>query len=126
MAKTRVSVTIMLVGLLCAGVFSVYPLWITEKMQMYILLKWTPLGMRFEDVHNYVLMRSYIIVNISQNFGFVRRDSAKMPVIGKKNIEAVVGEYSLYLVSVAVVYSWGFDENGELIDVWVVKEGDAP
>ena len=58
--------------------------------------------------------------------GFTKQASSHpMEIVGKKSIEAHLGEYGLFLKT-SVDAFWGFDEDGKLLGVWVWKTTDAP
>ena len=61
--------------------------------------------------------------NVNEMHGYYA--GANEERVGEKSISIILGEYSrIYTISVSA--DWGFDADGNLIDIHVWKEGDLP
>lgn len=93
------------------------------------LLKEKPLGTPMKEVEEWVKTRGWKDVKVSYTRGFFRsaRFTKDYATIGVKGITVTLGEYVSPPVGFAttVEASWGFNEKGELIDVWVHKSTDG-
>jgi hypothetical protein len=88
------------------------------------LLRITPLGSSKEDVLRAIEKQGWKHGPI-ENVGFLKQiPSRRMEVVGKKSIEAHLGEYG-FLFRTSVDAFWGFDNEGKLMDVWVWKTTDS-
>ena len=93
------------------------------------MLELTPIGMSMEDVLEIIESNDrWEIKFVSHDFGFYRQEpNEPRRTIGRQSIRAYTGRYRnlpfvLWDVIVVDVF-WGFDENSELIDIWVWKQG---
>lgn len=101
------------------------PLIRSEEALRKKILKDTPVGTQMDDILKYIERRNWEKIWVSDEHGFVKQDELSDPVIGVKSIRAGIGEHRFIFVT-SVTAFWGFNENSELIDVWVWKTVDAP
>ena len=108
--------------------------WPKPLVREYILWK-TPIGMDMQDVIEVVEGRDkWEVWNINYKRGYVNYDKKAPPgrptsgtgylVVGNKSIKVILGKYSNPFLTI-VSASWGFDEEGKLIDVYVRKTTDV-
>ena len=92
------------------------------------ILHITPLGTSIEDVIDIVESREdWDVRHISLERGF-RLEAPGFPVIGEMSVRVHLGTYRAWhkwfpLMEWAVDVFWGFDGNGELIEVHIRKLG---
>ena len=107
------------------------PLRQSEDQLREIVLELTPMGTHMEEVVRLVeedsLNRDWEIVRVSHHIGVSRGEVRGLELdVGEKSIRAVMGTYRALvqgiLYEVFVCVWWGFDENAELIDVYVRKQ----
>jgi hypothetical protein len=94
-----------------------------EQIRAQVLKK-IPLGAKIAQVRAFCASEK-LKCNFSEDAGFLNQRTGK--IIGTKSAWAVLYERTeipLTITSVAVY--WGFDGNGQLIDVWIWKTIDAP
>lgn len=90
------------------------------------LLKITPIGTKMEDVVKSVESnKKWKVVDISYEHGFLHQRVYPRRTVGEKSIRVELGEYRFVLVT-SVTAFWGFDENSELVDIWVWNTTDGP
>ena len=96
------------------------------------VLKITPIGMSMEGVIEIIEnRRRWEVRFICEERGYslfrgrpLRAIDPNAEIIGEKHIEGHLGWYrGVWRVDVTAF--WAFDENGKLIDVAILKEGDA-
>lgn len=56
--------------------------------------------------------------------GFYHQRIYPKRIVGEKSIRVKLGEYRLFFTESVTVF-WGFDENSELLEIWVWKTVDA-
>jgi hypothetical protein len=94
------------------------PAWLIQAHMLLI----TPIGTGMEDVINFVESNENWDVRINYNSGFLKQEPGKPRItIGEKSIRVFHGQYSTILNTFVTVY-YGFDENENLIDIWVWKD----
>lgn len=83
-----------------------------------------------QEVEEWVKAKGWKNVKISYTEGFFKNAllSKDWKTIGVKSITARLGEYVSFPVGFTTVVeaSWGFNEEGKLIEVWVNKAVDGP
>jgi hypothetical protein len=91
-------------------------------------LKERPLGTSMKEIEEWVKSKGWKDVAISYSKGFFRNTPFREATVGVKSITVTLGDYVSFPVgfTTMVVAYWGFNEKGELIDVWVNKSADAP
>lgn len=105
------------------------------------ILRLTPIGTNMEDVITIIQGdKKFGNVNISNEWGVVYDKRLGRPthyanfseeladnfeIIGEKCINVSVGHYSSLFAEIFVRAWWAFDENGELIDVIIEKDGNG-
>ncbi|MCL2420799.1 MAG: hypothetical protein FWD03_02990 [Defluviitaleaceae bacterium] len=90
------------------------------------ILEITPIGMSMEDVLNIIEDNDqWEIRRVSYDFGFYKQAPNERPrTVGEKSITVRKGHYRSILMEIIVIdVFWGFDENSQLIDIWVWKAG---
>jgi hypothetical protein len=89
------------------------------------LLKLTPIGMDIKEVEKVIKnKKEWEIMYISYEQGFVhpyRYHLADDYVVGEKSIRVFFGRYNFLFIPMSVSAFWGFDEEGKLIEIYVVK-----
>ena len=102
------------------------------EMARNYILRLTPLGTHIDDVVEIMERNGYGRLNI-RDFGFSPITSAAPPPLGQPDVPRVgvqsagigMGNYHLtwyrWFHTTEVGVSWGFDEDGKLIDVHVRK-----
>jgi hypothetical protein len=90
------------------------------------LIQETPRGLTLLDVEKILKNRGLVPI-VSSTAGFLKQENGLSEVVGAQSIRAHLGDYrsSLFFIT-SVTAFWGFDENGELIDIWVWKTQDGP
>ena len=89
------------------------------------ILEQTPIGMSMDEavevLEAFSVDKNWIKMKVNNDRGFYRPGtvSTSMPV-GKKSIEATIGKYRNFFETYIYVW-WAFDENSELIEVFVRK-----
>jgi hypothetical protein len=82
------------------------------------MLKYTPLGTSMEDVIEFVENNGRGSDVTVRDVGFARRESGEERRIGERSIRfCYTGRVRIY---------YGFDENDELIEIWVTRWGSWP
>jgi hypothetical protein len=90
------------------------------------LLQQTPLGTDFSAVKKVVRDKGWLDSNYIETHGFMKQESGESPQeVGVASIRGSLGSYRLEW-HIDVTAFWGFDTNGQLVDVWVWKTADAP
>ncbi len=101
------------------------PLLRSEEKIREKLLETTPIGTKMEDVIKLVERNEkWEVARINYERGFWHQRIYPNRTVGKKSIQVELGEYRFILITSVTVY-FGFDENSELIDVWVWKTTDS-
>jgi hypothetical protein len=87
------------------------------------ILKVTPVGMNMDEVRKVIAKENWRMTGGSSERGYTdHRHSPPRQPVGEKYICADIGQISYFIIlSCTVRIYWGFDENGKLIDVYVVK-----
>ena len=87
------------------------------------ILKLTPIGSDMDDVLSVINRKvrsdGWRIMNISHISGYADYSRPGSPTVGAKRIVVHMGRSRTGWIAVTV--SWGFDEEGKLIDVYVRK-----
>ena len=87
------------------------------------LLKQTPIGSSMEEVAIFCKKEGFVCKK-SDNTGYLNQDLNK--VIGKKCMWGVVYERKIFwFITITKQANWGFDQEGNLIDIWVWTTIDA-
>lgn len=121
---------IVMVIILCEGIRIVTnPLIQPEEKIREKLLKQTPLGTHMDDVIQLIKSKEdWKLRGIDYEHGFIHQGTAQREVIGEKSVRVHLGDYriitNLYLATDVTVF-FGFNENAELIDIWVWKTIDG-
>lgn len=89
------------------------------------LLVATPLGTSMAEVESYIRDQGWEIVVVRMNSGFRAPRVRPEIKIGSKSIRAYLGYYQGIPWRVDVTVFWGFNEQSELIDIWVWKDPDT-
>ena len=81
-----------------------------------------------KEVEAWVKNKGWKNVRVSYTRGFFRNEPLNEATIGVKSITATLGDYVSFPVgfTTRVVAKWGFNDKGELIDLWVNKSADGP
>jgi hypothetical protein len=113
------------IGVICATLFSSSMRKDPSTIEQ-ALLREKPLGTQMAEIERW-LAHDKKLAPTASNVGFLRQHPPPSRVVGVKSIKAKLGEYfSFPLLRTSVVAFWGFNERGELIEVWVWKTIDAP
>ena len=85
------------------------------------MLKLTPIGMSMEDVIRTIEGNDkWEIVYINYEYGY---SITGKPTVGEKSIQVLIGKYkTAFLIDTYVTVFWGFDENTQLVDIYVDKD----
>lgn len=94
-----------------------------------LLLEKTPIGTKMEDVLEFIeVNEEWEVKSINYETGFYHQRITPPRVIGEKSIRVSLGNYrvirNMYFETNVTVF-YGFDENGELVEIWVWKTTDA-
>ena len=90
------------------------------------LLKAKPLGTSIDEVDIWPRTEKRLNSTVSKTSGFLKQQQPGSSVVGKMSIKADLGVYKTwFFFTTSVVAFWGFDEKGQLIEVWVWKTTDA-
>lgn len=117
------------------------PLIWSEDVIKARLLEDVPIGTSMEEAESYVKKKGWKVIYISEKDGFwdqrksdPERYSCRSGgngrieygdcVVGDKNMRTELGEYRIIFITSVTVF-WGFDNQGQLIDIWVWKAIDA-
>jgi NADH:ubiquinone oxidoreductase subunit 3 (subunit A) len=121
---TILSIVILLI-LLGIVIYFANPLLGSEGKIREKLLEYTPIGTKMNDVVSFIESREdWEIENTSYEHGFLHQGTQPPERIGEQSIRIYLGDYRIvFITSVTVFY--GFDENSELIDIWVWKDTDV-
>lgn len=102
------------------------PLLRSEEKIRGKLLDSTPIGTKMDDVIKFIESnKKWKVAWISYEHGFNHQRLIPRKIIGEKSIRVEMGEYRFFLTASVTVF-WGFDENSELVDIWVWKTTDGP
>jgi len=106
-----------------------------ESLRKKLLLN-TPITSSFSEVEDYARKHDWKTVKIDKNSGFYdqRKNQCKIGkintsglcIVGKSYIEYDLGHYKdlmFFITSISAFY--GFDENNNLIEIWVWKTTDS-
>ncbi|MFF2888535.1 hypothetical protein [Paenibacillus sp. NPDC057967] len=92
-------------------------------------LEQTPLGTSMEDVIQSIdSKKDWRIKYIDNDNGFTHQRKRPAEKIGVRHIRVHIGEYRVYsnlYFATDVVVFYGFNENNELVDIWVRKDTDV-
>ena len=95
----------------------------TEETIKRSLFELTPIGMSMEDVLDKISNNEeWEIRWVNSENGFM--DPSTGNTIGKKSIRVFIGKYQDFFVTHVTVF-WGFNENSELIDIYVWKDTEG-
>ncbi|MHA7967597.1 hypothetical protein ACX93W_26135 [Paenibacillus sp. CAU 1782] len=105
------------------------PLYPSDSKLRSDFLEETPLGTSMDDVVHYIESKeNWEVRYISSDHGFLHQRKTPIETVGVKSIRVFIGEYSsmfdLYF-STSVTVFYGFNEQSELIDIWVWKDLNA-
>ena len=89
------------------------------------LLNQTPLGTTFSAVRDYVEAEGWGVTMSSTRSGYIRRDIKPSVVVGSQYLRTSIGEYQGFPFAVDVTAFWGFDDDGELVDIWIWKTANG-
>ena len=88
------------------------------------LLISTPLGTPMDDVLTFIRKKGWMIRMIDTSQGFPdQRDGYQQT--GSRHIEVYMGSYQGIPWRVDITVYWGFNDNSQLVDIWVWKTADA-
>ena len=88
------------------------------------LLRATPMGSSMAAVAGYASRRGWT-VEVDTTRGFLDQRDGPVTLRGAQSMRAIVAEYRGLPWLVSVTVHWAFDDDGELIDIWVWKVADA-
>lgn len=89
------------------------------------LLKKTPLGSSFQSVTKMVENEGWLNRNYVGSGGYLVQEPGRASYeVGVSSINGHLGKYGFPL-RVHVSAFWGFNEKGELVDIWVWKTVDG-
>ena len=96
-----------------------------EEIQSELLAQF-PLGSKIDEVEKGLRVRG-IQPQVSKNAGFLKQQKGDSRVIGSQSIRSHLGDYrsSIFLVT-SVTAFFAFNNQDELIDIWVWKTTDGP
>jgi len=116
------------IGVACCGVIAALfwgsPLKKDPQVIRGELLREKPLGTSMVEIERWLTKEKKLELK-KTNTGFLKQDVVPTVVVGAKSINAKLGEYRSPLLTTVVAY-WGFNDRGDLIDVWVWKTTDGP
>jgi hypothetical protein len=128
MDRKKILIALLIIVLLIvlgAVKFMLNPLTKSEEQIRDKLLEDSPIGTHMKDVIKYIEgQRNWVVRTISYDHGFYHQRVYPNRTIGEKSIRVEMGDYGFFLTTSVTVF-WGFDENSELIDIWVWKTVDA-
>ena len=117
-----------MIGVACCGVIAALllgsPLKKDPQAIREELLREKPVGTSMGEIERW-LTKDKKLEFTKVKTGFLKQDVVPTVVVGVKSIHAKLGEYRSPLLTTVVAY-WGFNERGDLIDVWVWKTTDGP
>lgn len=87
------------------------------------LLAETPIGSSVANVQAYLTRHG--LSGSHSSAGYLNQNRRPPEIVGSSSIRANLGDYWLPFVT-NVTASWGFDDSGNLVDIWVWKTTDAP
>jgi len=133
-----IPITIIMVITIMLIVLALNPLRRQSTQDIYeYVMELTPIGMSMGEVLRVIARQDWELWRVNENHGFIRpgpsdpEDFAlgRHTRVGEKSIIAILGTYTgghgrVFFSYTGVVAYWGFDENGILIDVIVIKETD--
>ena len=96
----------------------------SESLVYNRVLKATPLGTSFDEVERLIREKEWRLVFSSRTHGFSDQRVRPPKTVGSMYLRTSVAQYYDPFLTDLTVY-WGFDESGNLIDVWVWKTVDA-
>jgi len=89
------------------------------------LLEEVPLGGSQQDVIDMLRRNRWLDFEVNELVGFDDQRTSTSGLVGAKHIRANLGDYRGIIFSTNVTVFWGFNQRGELIDVWVWKTTDS-
>ncbi len=93
--------------------------------ERYVLSK-TPLESHISDVREFISTREWKVAYDSETHGFLdQREPGNLSTVGSMSIRSEVGSYQGIPFLTYVTVFWGFDGDGQLIDIWVWKTRDV-
>ena len=95
-----------------------------ESIRKY-LLEEVPLKNSQQDVIDMLRRNRWLDFEVNELVGFDDQRTSTSGLVGAKHIRANLGEYRGIIFSTNVTVFWGFNQRGELIDVWVWKTTDS-
>jgi hypothetical protein len=98
-----------------------------EKIRASVL-KETPIGSSWDEVHAFIKQHRWPILYESRVKGFLRSSPSRREVqagIGAVECELGVTHFVLFPFPTDVLAYWEFDKNGRLIDVWIDQQTDV-
>lgn len=129
LSAPRALVFLLPVLLLASGCQTLSPRRSEEALRQSLLAE-MPLGTPMETVEAWVGARRWQHVRVDREHGFFKNapQTKDWATIGRKSITARLGDYVSFPVGLvtAVQVSWGFDEQGRMIAVHIVKSADGP
>lgn len=91
-----------------------------------LLIQETPLGTTRGEVQQWLLRKKTFKFQVSEK-GFLKREREQFSVVGVTSIRASLAKCFVFpFYQKTIVADWGFDDRGNLIDVWVSTYVDAP
>lgn len=128
MNRKKILIALLIIVLLIvlgAVKFMMNPLTKSEGQIREQLLQETPIGTHMDDVIKYIEShRKWEVVQISHKHGFLHQGISPRKRIGDKSIRVELGGYGIVFTTSVTVF-WGFNENSELIEIWVWKTIDS-
>ena len=100
----------------------IWPPWLIRAN----MLRHTQAGTNMDDVIEFVEgNEKWEIKRISYKIGYSKKVEGKIiEEVGEKSIRVFHGKHNLFLFTTFVTVYYGFDENEELIDIWVNRDID--
>ena len=95
-----------------------------EKIQTSLYAE-TPMGTPYSEVLNKI-KNINLKPNVSKTAGFLKQEDGTPKTVGVSSIRVHLGDYWTFPLSrVSVTGFWGFDQKGELIEIWIWKTTDS-
>jgi hypothetical protein len=129
--KFLVIFIVLIIGLISIKIIT-NPLWKPVYKIRVNLLRELPIGTKLEDVIKYIESKNLEIRWINYEQGFYYRSNIGNSnsiegddrVIGDKSIRILLGKYNTPFEIYVIVY-FGFNKDGKLIEIWVLKETEV-
>lgn len=98
--------------------------WPEPLLRSYVLYN-TPIDSKFDKVERIIKKKNWEIAYTDKSKGFWDQRSSSNKKTGVMSIRASLGDYQGIPFVCNVTVFWGFNAEGNLIDIWVWKTWDG-